>query len=232
MSWERYFDRSSDYVYKGAIEQMPDIVDRALRAHAEPPLMYMGTGMTAVVICDRRGNAFKTARRMAPIDAVFLNDEAEWLQTASRVIGVREHVAKFKAFYPNLLVIKRECPVQSEDWWRHRGKEWDLHRLIEARMIPHGWTAPEFKEDSYVITENGPILVDATMAHRVGKRLLRFTIELIRGGRLVERGSLSRPSDYAFYIRNELGRTITEKAAAPVLHALQVLEEHGNRFPS
>jgi hypothetical protein len=156
MTWERYFDRSAEFVYKGALPEMPDIVDRMLRAHAEPPLAYMGTGMTSVVICDRRGNAFKTARRLDAISAVFLNDEAEWLQTASKVIGVKEHVAKFKDFYPNLLVIKRECPVQAEDWWRHRGEEWALHRAIEAKMIPHGWTAPEFKEDSYVITSSGP----------------------------------------------------------------------------
>lgn len=230
MEWERYVTHA-DYVYKGALPEMQSIVDRTLMAGATPPLEYMGTGMTSVVLCDKHKHAYKTARRLAPIDAVFLNDEAEWLQTASRTIGVRERVAKFIRFYPHLLVIERECPIQADDWWRHRGEEWNLHRLIEQKMIPHGWTAPEFKEDSYVITSTGPILVDATMAHRVGKRLLRFTIELIRGGRLVERGSLSRPSDYAFYIRREIGVTISETSAAPVLQALTVLEENGNVFP-
>ena len=35
---------------------------------------------------------------------------------------------------------------------KYRDKEWDLHRAIEKLMLLQDWTAPEFKQDSYVIT--------------------------------------------------------------------------------
>ena len=66
------------------------------------------------------------------------------------------------------------------------------------------------------------------MPQRIGKRLLRYTAELVRG----EHVETSPPSTYAFYVRREIGEgTITEAQADPVLAKLKVLEEQGDRWP-
>lgn len=58
-------------------------------------------------------------------------------------------------------------------------------------MIPFGWTAPEFKSDSYVISDSGKItLIDASMPSRVGKNLLRWATEILDGKRPDERREL------------------------------------------
>ena len=185
--------------------------------------------MTAIVLCDARGHAFKIARDAT--NKSFLDDEADWLAVASKTPGVREHVAKFIRYWPYYIVIERECPMPTLGY-RRRDEHaiFDLHYdVIGKRMNRVGWTAPEFKQDSYVITDRGPILVDASMAQRIGKVLLRYTVDLLRGRRTTS----DRPSDYAYYVRREIGeRTITERAAAPVLQALSILEtQNGNRWP-
>lgn len=232
-TWRSYVTHG-DYVYAGAIPQMPDVVDRALSAGAVAPLEYVGTGMTAVVLCDQRGHAFKVARATKPIDRHMLAEEADWLQTAAQTPGVREHVAGFIRFHPDLIVIERACPMPIESDWRQRdeAKLWDLHfKVMGPHMLARGWTMPEFKPDSYVITERGPILVDASMPQRIGKRLLKYTLELLRGQHVDETHEYSRPSDYAFFIRREVGeKTISEHAAAPVLRALDELEANGNQW--
>ena len=219
---------NAEYV-RDYVGRMPDIVPRALDAGAKTPLVYVGAGMTSAVFCDSRGRAFKVGRERVPIIAHFLTDEAEWLEAAGRVPGVREHVARLYRFHASLLVIERECPVADDDArWRFRDTTWNLHRLLEDRMIPHGWTAPEYKEDSWVLTKDGPILVDASMPHRVGKVLLRHTRDVLRGQAPVYNDD--RPSDFAFSLRMEIGKTITQREAQPLLDELAALEESGNRW--
>jgi len=211
------------------LREMPDATDRALAVGAAPPLEYVGAGMTGIVFCDASGRAFKVSRRASSDGMIF--DEAEWLRDASRTPGVREHVAALIRFHPSY-VIERSCPMPADE--RARVDEhalFDLHYgVIGKRMLARGWTAPEFKRDSYVITDRGPVLVDASLAQRVGKNLLRHAVDVIRG-RKVEHNPYERPSSYAFYVRREVGEgTISAVAAAPVLGALALLEAHGDRW--
>ncbi len=82
-----------DYVSPYVLEEMPEIVDRAVRAGARAPLAYLGAGMTSVVLCDDR-RAFKVARRASPSLANMLTDEYEWLLAANRVASVAPNVAR------------------------------------------------------------------------------------------------------------------------------------------
>jgi hypothetical protein len=188
--------------------QMPDIVRRALAAGARPPLEYMGAGMTGVVFC--AGDiAYKVARDTRPIDHQFFEEEAEWLRAVTAVPEVAPHVVHFRGFDPDNLVIVRDCPVADPDQsaWRYgENKLHDLHRQIERDMIPHGWTAPEFKLDSYVLTTRGPVLVDASMPSRVGEELARY-VEAVAAD---ERPLWTTPEDLAFAVRMEAGRTLTQ----------------------
>jgi hypothetical protein len=228
MGW-RDIVSNAQWITGVAMREMPDAVDRALAVGAVPPLTYVGAGMTAIVLCDARGHAFKVSRRAASDGMIF--DEAEWLRDAARTPGVREHVATFIRFHPSY-VIERACPMPTEEYRRvDEHALFDLHYdAIGKRMLARGWTAPEYKRDSYVITDRGPILVDASLAQRIGKNLLRHTVDLIRG-RKVELNPYETPSHYAFLVQREIGeKTITEAAAAPVLRALALLEAHGNRW--
>ena len=107
------------------------------------------------------------------------------------------------------LVIVRDCPRKDPDesMSRWESRLWDLHREIERDMLPHGWTAPEFKPDSYVLTAQGPILVDASMPSRVGAVLARYVEGIVAGARPLGNDS---PSDLAFAVRREVGQTLSQ----------------------
>ena len=203
---------------------MPELVGRAIAAGAKPPLLYVGAGMTSVVLCDRQKHAFKIARQVSPsLHAKWLEDEAEWLETASRVPGVREHVATFVAYFPQLDVLERICPIPgtSDETYRYRRGHflWDLHHDIGDRMKAYGWTDPEYKENSYVLTAAGPVLVDAGFAHRIGHRLLDYARDMLAGRRSLRKNESW--SDLATDVHREIGVTLTREEALPVMQALE-----------
>lgn len=206
------------YIHEIILPEMPDVVARAITAGAPTPLEYMGAGMTGVVFCVD-GVAYKVARRMRDIDHQMFEDEAEWLTAASHVTDVAPSVAEIFHFDPDNLVIERDCPRPATDQTPYRYGERrlsDLHGDIERAMLPHGWTAPEFKPDSYVITARGPVLVDASMPSRVGQELARYVEDVVADDRQLWS---DRPSDIAFYVRREIGQTLS-KGEADRLEAL------------
>lgn len=163
------------------------------------------------------------------------------MRAANRVPEVSRHVAKVFAFHPAEIVIERECvdfdQAMKDKWYASSYgpkplRLSDLHNEINRRMMPRGWSAPEFKDDSYVYSSRGPVLVDASMPHRLGRVLLRYERDLIAGRRIP--GPHERPSVGAFYVRREIGQNggITERETQPVLDALARLEELGNRYPN
>jgi hypothetical protein len=196
-----------------------------LAASARPPLEYVGAGMTGIVFC--AGDvAYKVARDTRPIDHQIFEEEAEWLEAASHVPEVAPHVARFRHFDPENLVIERDCPHPDPDMsaWRYgEGKLFDLHGRIEREMIPHGWTAPEFKPDSYVITSRGPVLVDASMPSRVGAELAQYIEDVVSGERELR---TTQPSDLAFYVRREIGQTLSKDEAERLLKFI------GSKWPN
>ena len=132
----------AEYVPAAVLPEMPSVVERALAAGARPPLEYVGAGMTSVVFCT--GDvAFKVGRRATPTLRRMLGEEAEWLEAAGRVPGVREHVAQFYGYNPEEVVITRACPKRDPDMSAYRygeSKLWDLHhKTIAPLMLPHGW---------------------------------------------------------------------------------------------
>lgn len=189
--------------------EVKSAVTRAL-ALTDRPLRYVGIGMTSLVFCDDRGAAYKVARRPGKSDV--LQDEAEFLATANQVPGLRDRVAKLYAYDWDLDVIVRSCPEPVEDSYKRRGKLHQLWREIADRISPYGWGPPEFKEDAFVITRSGPVLVDAGFARRQGRRMLAYVQDILRGKR--EKPERDRWSDLAFYLRQE--------ASAGALSARQV----------
>lgn len=212
--------------WKYISSEMEDAVQRAIAAGAQPPLEFIGAGMTGIVLCEQRsgGRAFKVARKRS---ALFLEDEAEWLAMANRIPGVREHVARFYGYDAENFVVIRECArLKRTDWWKRSPKLTDIHKRIGRLMEPYGWSAPEFKEDSYVSTARGPILVDASMPHRLGRNMVKFVLDVL-AGRRYQANRLERLQDLAYYVRREA----TEKAI-PKEIANQVIWRIAEKEPS
>jgi hypothetical protein len=213
--------------YGGLADELPDAADRALRAGARAPLRYLGAGANGIVFCDARKRGYKVARSRETFAS--LADEAEWLSVASADPTLRNHVAKFRAWHPTLGVIEREC-VQAQDrekvrTWGLDDKRWNLHRMIGRVMRQYGWSAPEYKDDSYIVTrDRGLVLVDAGYVLRLGSRLAREVAATHRD-----------PSASAFdrdfsrgTLRSEYGRTIP-RTAGERLHERLAALPNGNR---
>lgn len=185
-----------------------DAAQRALAAGAIPPLRHMGTGGYGVVFCDSAGRAWKLARFTEPPDAhaltwaeEALGSEYEWLRDAGRT-SIAPFVAQVYAYHPAALAIERECIFGSPGGWGQGRELSELHRAINAAMVAEaGWTAPEFKEDSYIYRESDgrPILVDASLALRIGMNLARWILEVLDG----QRRTTDTPHSLAFYILRE-----------------------------
>jgi hypothetical protein len=185
--------------------ELPGVLKRALTAGAKPPLEFVGAGMTGLVFLDTQGHAWKVARRTTSSLQQTFAEEAEWLHDAQQVPYVRDHVAKIIAFHPSELAIEREYVRGRAGGWGSSGI-WEIHREIERQMVPSGWTAPEYKEDSYVLpgdTGSNWVLVDASMPHRVGMKLVQKAVDLMSGEDEIDPG-LETPQDYSFYIRREM----------------------------
>lgn len=221
-----YYERT----FPSSRGQIDSAVARAVEAGAEAPLDLQGLGMTAWVFCDARGVAYKVARDLSRSVVGMLAQEAEWLRVANTVPGVQMHVARFYAWRPDLGVIVRECVrAKRRDLQRRmktEGDLWDLHRAIERAMLPYGFTAPELKADSYVITrDRGPVLVDAGFANKTGSRLAHDVARRHRDTSLhrdelgLERG----------YLRMEYDRTIPRAAGERLERKLAAMRPNPRR---
>lgn len=180
------------------IARYPDAEDaagRALLAGASPPLLYLGTGMTAHVFKDSRGLAFKVGRLIgdgAPTIRRMLADEAAWLKSAGRGRATRDMAPRLLRWDAENAVIVREHVPGLLAFGRHpktgeymdeiaRGK----HDALEAAMIRKGWTAPENKPESWAFDEEDPSrarIFDAGMASMVGRRLVARALGLAKRG--------------------------------------------------
>ena len=198
--------------------ELPDAVGRALAAGAIAPLEFIGAGMTGIVLRSG-GLSYKAARRLTDTTHALFEAEAEFFAACARADGVREHVAAIRDFDPWGLTITKDYLEPDPDVrpWQHESGLWELHRRIDALMRPHGWTAPEYKPDSYVPTAEGPMLVDGTFAQRVGQVLLQYARALLDGQRP---WWSETPQDLAFALRIEVGRSLTAEQAAPLLARL------------
>jgi len=198
------------YAPPSVAHEVAACAERALSAGAREPLTYIGAGMTGIVFVDANGIGYKVYRGLYDSMRSMAVNEFEWLTVAAQVLGSR--VVHPLCFDRDNLVLGREFIQGKPGGWASNLS--DHHRAIEREMLPHGWTAPEFKEDSYVFPEGSPktpVLVDASMAHRVGDVLLAYVDEIITG---VRPWLDERPPDLGFVLRVEASNgTITRDDA-------------------
>lgn len=203
-------DQIADRTLRVLGDELEEAASRAVHAGAVGDLTFQGAGATGIVFCDTRNVAYKVARHGREPS---VREEAEWLERASHVPGVREHVARNARYDKKHNVLVRECVQGKVGTPRQTSKLFNVHQNIRGAMAPYGWLAPEFKEDSYVLTrDRGAVLVDASSALRVGKELVRYAQDVLAA----RRPQTERLEDIAFAIRQERGTSIP----APVADAL------------
>lgn len=200
---------------------------RRVRQLTSRPLTAVGAGMTAIVLCDDQGRAYKAARR--PHATTAIEDEAEWLRTANQVPGLKERVARFIHYDRERDILVRSCPQPVESAYRRRGKLHDLWKQIAARMQPYGWGPPEYKEDSFVITRSGPVLVDAGFALRLGRRQLAYVQDILAGRR--KKPPNERWSDLAFTLRQDVSdKRLRPEHVRPTIQRLAQLDPEAGEW--
>src|SRR3990167_229855 len=108
------------------ILEIDDSLRRAIDAGAVPPLEFKGIGASAVVFCDSEGIAAKVYRHFrSPEFFEYKEREAEFLRDAAGS-RVRDSVARFYGWDPELEVLFRECVEGSAGGRGTRGLS-DLH---------------------------------------------------------------------------------------------------------
>lgn len=213
-----------EYVYPSVRPYIPEAFRRALRAGAKPPLTYVGAGQYGIVFCDDWGHAWKVARLSEegnPRERLFMIEsvaqEYEWLRDAAKT-EIAQNVAEVYAIHEEELVLERECVDGRPGAWADDGRLRNLHHKIWDAMIPVGWTSPEFKEDSYIIRPSGQaVLVDISMAIRVGENLAGWVEDILAG----RRPSRASWHDLAFDIYRERREgTLSRERANQLLRRL------------
>jgi len=171
---------------------LPEVADsmmRAMAAGARPPLAYVGAGMFGIVFADHWERAWKVARTgeisAAPKGRLFMRDaisaEYEWL-TAAAQSEISRHVPEVYAMHGEEIVLEREFVEGRPGAWADDSRLHKLHGLIEAAMLPRGWTAPEFKENSYsILAETRHVTIPKDVARKLLERLIAKDPEISRG---------------------------------------------------
>lgn len=195
-------------IIKGEISSA---AERAGRAGNVDELWYVGAGASSIVFRDDHGSAYKVAR--SDFSKGMLRDEAEWFRDANKVLPW--NTALLRSWNEDEGVLEVDYVEESDRPWP--SKLYDFHVKVEEIMLRHGWTAPEYKEDSYVYRNGVPVLVDAGMAYRVGDNLVRYILDVLDGRR--PRGRLDDNQSFAFNVRAEVSRGTIDVRTAQRLFA-------------
>ncbi len=197
-------------------DELDGAEQRAVDAGARGELTYIGAGAEGITFCDEAGRAFKVGRGTRSS----LRDEAQWLKMASQIPNIKDHVPRGVRYDAANDVIVRECLV-AKDTPRPPKKLWKLYERMVAVMAPYGYGKPEFKEDSFVMTRRGPILVDAGFAIRRGRELVKEALDAANGRVKLDAQSMR---DLAWALRMERDSTIPAASANRVLRRLKAIE--------
>ena len=210
--------------------ELEPAADRAIAAGARTPLTYVGAGMTGIVFTDKHKiRAYKIARHEPAKNT--MREEVEWFRAAERDPFVGKHVLPRVKWDEKTGV--RVSPLMRGEhprsWGGQESQVRELHEQIGKHMLKRGWTAPEYKPDSYIMTRTGPVLVDASMPQRVGRTLVRYSDDILEGRRPA-RDFDDSPNQRAFYIRREIKTDRNPEGTIELdegLAALARLKAHG-----
>jgi hypothetical protein len=196
--------------------KMFDMEQRMRAAGAKGRLSFVGAGGEGFVACDDHGKAFKAGWTGHRAQSGLAN-EARWFTMASKIQGIKQHVPKFARYNAEEDVLVRECLVPRKNVRRNNTRLWELHQRLTSVMAPYGYGRPEFKNDAYVYTKRGPVLIDAGFAVNRGGQLVKEALALLKQKEIRSHDA----EDMGFAIRMERGSTIPEPVANKLLVRLR-----------
>jgi len=143
----------------------------AAGAHASS-LRYVGSGGEGMVFADEQGKAHKVSRNRRPGAMQKLRNEAEANQ-ALMGTPAEQYVAKVHNYNPEHDVLTRNYVQGRPGTWGSQGLR-EAYDVIAKELDKKGWTAPEFKEDSFIQPEGGgpPKMVDLGFVNPKGAVLV------------------------------------------------------------
>lgn len=166
MRRETYLDEDQllDDAHPAVRDVVLELAERAVAAGADPSrLEYVGAGMEGVTFRDGK-RAFKVSRGERS-----LRNEADALSALRD--ADHPNVPRFYAYYPDLEVIVRQHIDGHPGGWGHQRQLHDVYLDISEVLHHADFSAPEYKEDSFVIDDRGhAYMVDLGFAYPIGKR--------------------------------------------------------------
>lgn len=152
------------------------VTEGAMRAAAvgadAASLKYVGAGGEGMIFEDGKGRAYKVSRFRSKARPDKLRNEAEAMMALADS-PVAHMVPKVHGYDEKHDVISRDMIQGASAGWGQSDKLHEAYKQIAAELSKRGWYAPEFKEDSFVIPQDGsaPIMVDMGFVHPKGKVL-------------------------------------------------------------
>ena len=139
------------------------ILERAVRAGADPKsTQKIDEGMEGHILIDKTGRVFKVGKRKS------LKNEALATKTLASY-GLAPKVYKYDE---KENVIVRDYIDGTPGAWGNAKMLHSLYDEIVGILKEEGFTAPEFKENSFIVTSKGrAFIVDVGFVHLRGKRL-------------------------------------------------------------
>lgn len=195
--------------------ELPAIIDRLNAAGYDGDFQILGAGMTSVVLLDEAtGRAFKVARHL-PGDAAMIADEYDFLTSLVHTDAVAFLPDAF-SYDPEAGVLVREGIEGRAGGWGTRGLR-EVYDVIVKAARQAGWSHPEFKENSFVIRDDGTIvMVDVGFSQRIGPRFVAWLEDQLASGAQFKADQLRT---FAFNLRMDAADGLTPPAVAEALQA-------------
>lgn len=172
---------------------------RAVQAGARAKeLQYLGAGGEGILFHDDIA-AYKVGRQSD------LEDEADALEALSHVHEARPFVPKFIAYYPELRVLVRSLVDGYPGRWGNGSQLRPVYDLLTRQLDKLDFSPPEWKEDSFVISEQGapPVMVDLGFTSPIRQRAVTWLRESLKRPEYVARQDLFTLQLYIYQATQE-----------------------------
>jgi hypothetical protein len=202
---------------------------RAVGAGADPKtIKYVGAGMEGIIFEDKTGRAYKVKRKPKGASSAFkkertMRNEAEALKSLEGTPAAK-FVPKMHKYDEKNDVLVRDKVEGRPGGWGTRGLR-EAYEVIVAELKKRDWSAPEYKEDSFIVDESGqnPKMVDVGFVHPRGKREIAYVQRTLDAAQ--SKGDIDL-LDVGFSIRNLVSEGHLSPDRARKMHG-QITKHYG-----
>lgn len=209
--------RIMDKAHPAVHDKIPGAVESAIESGADASdLEYVGAGMEGIIL-GSGDRAYKVGRFRS------LQNEAEALESLQGT-AAGDLVPEFYSYDSGKNVIVREMVEGEPATWGTRNVR-EAYEAIAEELRGKDWTAPEYKEDSFIQTPDGRLLmVDIGLLNPTGEREVKQVETILTNAKSKEDVDLL---DVSFSIRNLLneGHLSPDQAREMVG---KIVEHHGS----